>query len=84
MAKIKHRKKEINVKNNEEIREACKKLGVQFGCNSGSCGTCIIKVKKGQENLSEHAENEKRFGLDKNHRLACQCRIKKGAVEIDF
>ena len=84
MAKIKYGEKELKVPDNEQIKEACKKLGVFFGCGSGSCGTCMIKVIKGQENLSEQTENEKKFSLDKNNRLACQCKIIKGTVEIYF
>ena len=84
MAKLKYKKKEIDISDNEQIRESCKSFGVDFGCNSGSCGTCMIKVIKGQKNFSELTEMEKRFGLDENNRLACQCRIKKGIVEIDL
>lgn len=84
MAKIKRGKKEIFVKDNGEIKGACEQLGVFFGCQHGGCGTCLIEVKEGEENLSDKTENEKRFGFDSRHRLACQCRIKKGDVEIDF
>ncbi|MEM3091100.1 MAG: 2Fe-2S iron-sulfur cluster-binding protein [Candidatus Pacearchaeota archaeon] len=84
MAKIKYGKKEIIIKDNSSIKEACKELGVFFGCESGVCGTCMIKIKKGYKNLSNKNDKEKRFSTDPKYRLACQCNILNGEVEIDF
>ena len=84
MAKIKYGEKELKVGDNEQIKEACEELEVFFGWGTGSCGACMIKVIKGQENLSGLTKNEEKFGLKKNDRLACQCKIKDGTVEIDF
>lgn len=86
MAKIISTKtnKEKEVFDNEPIQKACEKLGIPFQCEDGICGTCMIDIVKGEENLSELTEKEKDLDRDKKHRLACQCKIKKGNVEIDF
>jgi ferredoxin len=86
MAKIINTKteQEVEVADGEEIREACEKLGVPFGCQNGLCGTCMIDVNSGGENLSELTEEEEILERDRKHRLACQCRVKEGEVQISF
>ena len=86
MAKIIHAKtnQEIDIPDKSEIRSACEELGVPFSCRDGICGTCMIDVVSGEENLSELTRQEKDLERNKKHRLACQCRIKKGNVEIEF
>jgi len=68
----------------EPIREAIEKLGVPFGCEEGICGTCMISIPEGEDNLSELTEAEKDLMRDKKHRLACQCRIKKSEVKFEM
>ena len=83
MAKIIIGGEEREVKDGEPIKEACKELGVPFGCESGVCGTCRVKVEAGPENLSEKTEAEMDMDmLDDNERLACQCKIKGGEVKL--
>ncbi len=86
MAKIIHAKTKIekDVPNGEKIKNAVEEMGVLFGCEDGICGTCMIEVVKGEKNLSELTQAEKDLERDEKHRLACQCRIKKGEVAIDF
>ncbi len=84
MAKLKKGNLEAEVKDGDSIIEAAEKIGVPFGCKAGMCQTCKIKVLKGMENLSEVNENEKEMGVQKNERLACQCKIKSGTVEIEL
>jgi len=84
MAKVKYRDEEVEVPDGSAVEEPCKKLGVPFHCKNGSCGSCMIEVKEGKENLSEVNDKEKNLGMDEENRLACQCCIKKGEVEIDF
>ncbi|MBS3136442.1 (2Fe-2S)-binding protein [Candidatus Woesearchaeota archaeon] len=67
-----------------QIKEAAKELGVIFGCEDGLCGTCMVEVDEGQDNLSELTEAEKNMGVDGKNRLACQCRIKSGAVKLKY
>jgi ferredoxin len=52
---------------------------IMFGCKSGNCGTCAIRIVSGAENLSVRTQKESRlFELtgetDESIRLACQCR----------
>lgn len=64
----------------EPILAACEVLGVPFGCQAGSCGTCVIVVESGMENLHERNHLEENMGLRANERLACQARIREGEV----
>lgn len=72
------------LKNGEKIRDACEELGVPFSCTNGICGTCMIDIVEGKENLSELTEQEHDLARDEEHRLACQCKIMKGEVKFDF
>ena len=74
----------IKVADNAEIRPACENLGIPFGCSDGHCGTCLIEVLEGEENLNGLNEREKNMYLDKKNRLACQSKIKKGKVKIKW
>lgn len=86
MSKITNLKtgKSVEIKDGDKIRDAVEKLGVPFGCEEGICGTCMIDVVEGENNLSELTEQERDLMRDKNHRLACQCKIRKGDVKIEF
>lgn len=62
-------------------------LGVPFGCENGLCGTCLVTINSGMENLSEHTEQEE-FTLEArsaedDQRLICQCQI-TGDGDIEF
>ncbi|MFH1325271.1 MAG: 2Fe-2S iron-sulfur cluster binding domain-containing protein [archaeon] len=74
----------VEIQEGNEIREACEELGVPFNCSKGTCGTCMIDVISGENNLSELTEKEMDLERDKKHRLACQCRIKNSDVKIEF
>ncbi len=84
MAKIVMGDNEVEVKDGDSIIEACEKLGVPFSCKEGTCGVCNIKILEGADNLSDLTDNEKNFGMSKDSRLACQCRIKSGVVKINY
>ncbi|MDR2539561.1 MAG: (2Fe-2S)-binding protein [Chlamydiales bacterium] len=65
------------------IQEACEDAGVPFACTEGVCGTCVIEVTEGMENLSEFTQEEQDFlGELCCERLACQCKIISGSVKI--
>lgn len=67
------------------IKEICEESGVPFACEEGVCGTCVIEVEEGMENLSSFTQEEEDFlGEMGCERLACQCRIKSGCVKIKF
>ena len=84
MAKITNTEngKSAEVKDGEFIQESAEKVGVPFGCEEGICGTCMIDIESGEENLSNLTEPEKDLMRDKKHRLACQCKIKKDEVKF--
>lgn len=90
MAKIKYTNsdEEVELSDGACLKDAVdeKGWGVPFGCEDGVCGTCIVNVTAGAENLSEIEEKEKMtlaaMGLDDGeHRLACQCKV-KGDIEF--
>ena len=73
------------VKDGAPIADACEELGVPFACKDGVCGTCKVDVLEGADNLSQLTGQEKEMdGMDKTHRLACQCKIKKGTVKLSY
>lgn len=81
-----HSGEEIDLPEDSPIAEVCEEAGVPFACTEGVCGTCVIEVKEGFENLSNPTQEEEDF-LGKGttcERLACQCKIRKGTVKISF
>jgi len=76
---------EVELEDGAPIAEACEEAGVPFACTEGVCGTCVIEVDEGMENLSEFTQEEEDFLGDLDtERLACQCKIKQGCVKINF
>ncbi len=59
-----------------------------FGCEGGTCGTCICTVLKGLENLNPRNHEEwlhlQKRGATPSQRLACQIWVKKGEIEIEY
>lgn len=88
MAKLKFRntEEEVELEDGAKIAEACEEAGVPFACTEGVCGTCVIEIVEGHENLTEPTQEEKDFLGDdtSGERLACQCRLKQGQVTITF
>ena len=87
MAKIifEDSKEETNLPDDSPIIEACEQAGIPFACTEGVCGTCVIEVTEGMENLSPFNQAEADFlGELDRERLACQCKIKGGFVKIKF
>ncbi|OGX36347.1 MAG: hypothetical protein A3G91_05720 [Omnitrophica WOR_2 bacterium RIFCSPLOWO2_12_FULL_50_9] len=76
--------KEYELPDNARIDAVCEKTGIPFSCNSGVCGTCQIEVLEGEDNLNGLNEEENDLGMDRRHRLSCQCRIKGGTVKITY
>ena len=54
-------------------------MGIPFGCENGVCGTCLVQITSGMENLSEQTEQEEftleARGAEESMRLACQCKV---------
>lgn len=88
MATLKFRNtdEEIELPDESKIAEACEEAGVPFACTEGVCGTCVVEVVEGHENLSAPTQEEKDFlGEDVYaERLACQCILKRGKVTLTF
>ncbi len=76
---------EMIIEDGAPIQECCEDAGVPFACTEGICGTCVIEVEEGMDNLSDYTQEEEDFLGEKGcERLACQCKIKKGTVKISF
>lgn len=76
---------EVELEDGSRLQETCEEEGVPFACTEGICGTCVIEVKEGMENLSEFTEEEEDFlGEMEHERLACQCKIKSGSVKVSY
>lgn len=87
MAKLifENTEEEVDLPDNTPIAGACEEAGVPFACTEGVCGTCIVEVVEGMENLSPFNQAEEDFlGELDRERLACQCSIKCGKVKIKF
>lgn len=85
MATLKFGKESVELADDSPVMGVCEENGVPFACTEGVCGTCVIEVEEGMDNLSEYTQEEEDFLGDKGcERLACQCRIKKGTVKISF
>ncbi|HNA61963.1 MAG TPA: 2Fe-2S iron-sulfur cluster-binding protein [Rhabdochlamydiaceae bacterium] len=80
-----HSGEEHNIPDGEGIASACEEAGVPFACTEGVCGTCVIEVVEGINNLSPINQEEKDFlGEQDKERLACQCKLLRGVVKIKF
>lgn len=84
--KFSHNGEEVELPDDSPIAECCEEAGVPFACTEGVCGTCVIEVKEGKENLTPPTREEEDFlgQGTQDERLACQCRIKSGCVKISF
>lgn len=53
--------------------------GIVYGCREGDCGTCLMKVEEGWQNLSTPSVIEDKILRDnaagKHFRLACQAQV---------
>lgn len=76
---------EVEVSDGSGLQEACENVGVPFACSEGVCGTCVIEILEGMENLTEFTQEEEDFlGDMENERLACQCKVTGGTVKIKY
>ncbi|MEC4812025.1 MAG: 2Fe-2S iron-sulfur cluster-binding protein [Scytonema sp. PMC 1069.18] len=80
--------KTVQVEANQNLSDICDEHPsfLLFGCREASCGTCLIEVVNGMENLSPITDNEQDL-LDvlapdnPQARLACQC-VVQGDIHI--
>ncbi|MFZ9518917.1 MAG: 2Fe-2S iron-sulfur cluster-binding protein, partial [Silvanigrellaceae bacterium] len=80
---------EVEVPHGTKMSDVVEAAGadVTFGCKSGTCGTCRVRIVDGQENLSSPTPEERDFlsslGANADERLGCQFCI-HGNVSIDY
>jgi ferredoxin len=85
-------KKEVIAANGANLRlkamengvDIYKTWGKMMNCGGyGQCGTCIVEIAEGMENLSPRSDAEQKILKKKpeNYRLACQT-IVHGAVSV--
>ncbi|WP_026731793.1 2Fe-2S iron-sulfur cluster-binding protein [Fischerella sp. PCC 9605] len=84
--------KEVIAANGANLRQKALENGIDIykiwgkmmNCGGyGQCGTCIVEIVEGKENLSPPTDVEKRFLKKKpaNYRLACQTLV-NGPVSV--
>lgn len=60
--------------------------GITYGCREGECGTCMMKIVSGSENLANPSVLEDRVLKDNfagvANRLACQAQVLGGHVVV--
>jgi ferredoxin len=60
--------------------------GITYSCREGECGTCIMKIVSGMENLAERSVLEDKVLQEnmagRNNRLACQAQVLGGEVVV--
>ncbi|MCK5215478.1 MAG: (2Fe-2S)-binding protein [Candidatus Omnitrophica bacterium] len=84
MAKLIIENNEYDLADGSPIAPSCQDAGIPFNCNTGMCGSCLIQILAGKENLNELAPEEIDLGLDGDKRLACLCVIQEGTVKITY
>ncbi|QSJ16131.1 (2Fe-2S)-binding protein [Nostoc sp. UHCC 0702] len=72
--------KTIQVEANQRLTKVCDEHpgSILFGCRNIACGTCLIEVVRGMENLAPVMEEEQILldflaPANPNVRLGCQC-----------
>ncbi|MBI3130128.1 MAG: (2Fe-2S)-binding protein [Acidobacteria bacterium] len=70
----------------QEIAEAAG-ADLTFGCRTGSCGTCRVRITEGLAHCSAPNAEEREFlaalKVPADQRLACQVRV-NGDVAVDY
>ena len=60
--------------------------GITYGCREGECGTCMMRIVSGMENMSERSVLEDKVLQEnmagRNNRLACQAQVLGGEVVV--
>ena len=87
--RIKNEGVEFEVPDGLLIKDYIKKnSNMMFGCEKGDCGTCVCSVSRGSENVNiktmKEEETLNKIGAYPSQRLACQIKIKKGEIEIEY
>ncbi len=71
----------VSVPAGTRVIELSERVGsaIVYGCREGDCGTCMMKVEEGWNNLSEPSVLETKILREnmagRHYRLACQAQI---------
>jgi len=71
----------VNVPVGSRVIETSEKVGASliYGCREGDCGTCLMEVVDGWENLTEPSVVEDKIlreaAAGRHQRLACQAQV---------
>jgi ferredoxin len=60
--------------------------GITYGCREGECGTCLVCITSGMENMSERSVLEDKILQEnmaaRDQRLACQAQVLGGDITV--
>ncbi|MCE1185428.1 2Fe-2S iron-sulfur cluster-binding protein [Zoogloea sp.] len=60
--------------------------GITYGCREGECGTCMMKIVSGMENLANPSMLETKVLQEqmagRHNRLACQAQVLQGQIVV--
>ncbi|HLC69291.1 MAG TPA: 2Fe-2S iron-sulfur cluster-binding protein [Candidatus Bilamarchaeaceae archaeon] len=78
----------LEVANGTCLEQLEGKCTVLFACKTASCGSCLVRVVEGAENLEPPNDQEKlgleAFGTMPTQRLCCQAKIKQDTVKLEY
>ncbi|MEK6979661.1 MAG: 2Fe-2S iron-sulfur cluster-binding protein [Candidatus Micrarchaeota archaeon] len=79
----------FEISDGSALKESLQKnSSLMFGCGQGKCGICLCSITRGSENIVPKNQDEinllSKKNANPNQRLACQLRVIKGDVEIEY
>ncbi|WP_353569937.1 2Fe-2S iron-sulfur cluster-binding protein [Candidatus Albibeggiatoa sp. nov. BB20] len=80
--------KTVTVSTGERVIDVSEKegSGIVYGCKEGDCGTCIMDVLEGWENLNQPSVVEDKIlrenAAGRHQRLACQAQVLGGKIVV--
>jgi ferredoxin len=78
----------VTVPAGSRVIEVSEKVGsaITYGCREGDCGTCLMNITDGWNNLSEPSVLEDKILREhmagKRNRLACQAQLLTGHISV--
>jgi ferredoxin len=78
----------VTVPAGTRVIEVSEKVGssITYGCREGDCGTCLMKITGGWNNLSEPSVLEDKILREnmagKHNRLACLAQLLSGHISV--
>ncbi len=78
----------VSVPAGTRLIEISEKVGasITYGCREGECGTCMMKITSGMENMSQRSVLEDKVLQEnmagRHDRLACQAQVLGGEISV--